>query len=108
MRRQQHARVSRFTGLTADRIEATLNEFRETSLPFLEQQEGYEGIMVLANYAAGTAAALSLWESERHMRASEKLAEQARASAVTTGKAAKDPIVDHYEVIFTTVPVKTA
>jgi heme-degrading monooxygenase HmoA len=103
-----HARLSRFNGLTSERIDETLKEFREQSLPFLEQQDGYEGMLVLANYNAGSAAAISLWESEKAMRASEKLAEQAREAAVQTGRSAQAPIVDRYEVILNAIPARQA
>jgi heme-degrading monooxygenase HmoA len=103
-----HARLSRFNGLTSERIDETVKQFREQALPELEQQEGYEGMLVLANYNAGSAAALSLWDSERSMRKSEKLAEQARQAAIETGRPTQEPVVDRYEVILNAIPAKQA
>jgi heme-degrading monooxygenase HmoA len=103
-----HARLSRFNGLTSERIDETVKQFREEALPALEQQEGYEGMLVLANYNAGSAAAISLWDSERAMRKSEKLAEQARQAAVETGRPTQEPVVDRYEVILNAIGAKQA
>jgi heme-degrading monooxygenase HmoA len=98
-----HARLSRFAGLTPERIEATLEQFRQESLPFLEQQKGYEGMLVLVNYNAGTSAGISFWSTEKDMRASEKAAEEARQRVVDTGQATQEGVVDRYEVVLNTL-----
>ena len=96
-----HARMSRFAGLPAERIEATLQQFGDEGLEALEQQPGFEGISVLVDYRSGKAAAISYWDSERSMRESDKAAAEARAQAVETAGPERDPVVDHYEVVLT-------
>jgi heme-degrading monooxygenase HmoA len=96
-----HARMSRFAGLPAERIEATLQQFGDDGLAALEQQPGFEGITVLVDYRAGKAAAISFWDSQDSMRQSEKAAALARDQAVETGGPERDPVVDHYEVVLT-------
>jgi hypothetical protein len=94
-----HARLTRFVGLGPERIEATIQEFEERSLPQLEQQAGFQGITVGVNHRSGQAVAIALWESEGHMMQSEELAGEAREQAVATGGPDRPPIVDHFEVL---------
>ena len=73
---------------------------QEHELPNLEQQKGFGGITVGVNRRSGQAVAVALWETEGDMRESEKVADQARERAVATAKPERDPVVDHYEVVF--------
>jgi heme-degrading monooxygenase HmoA len=104
-----YVRLSRFAGLDPERIEETKRQFEEQALGQLEQQPGFRGITVGVNYKSGKAVAVTLWETERDLRQSEKLADEARAQAVSTAKPSRDPIVDDYEVIVSrTAPEQTA
>jgi heme-degrading monooxygenase HmoA len=94
-----HARLSRFAGLPPERLDQTVDEFREQQLPELERQAGYKGVVVMLNRSSGQAAALSFWESEADLRASEKLAARAREAAIATAQPEREPIVDSYEVV---------
>jgi heme-degrading monooxygenase HmoA len=94
-----YARMTKFVGLPPERIDQALAEFKEGELAELEGQEGFQGIMVLVDRAQGTAAALSMWDTEPHMRASERSAERARESAVATAKPERFPVTDHFEVV---------
>lgn len=94
-----YARMTKFVGLPPERIDQALAEFKKGELADLEGQEGFQGIMVLVDRPAGTAAALSLWDDEAHMKASERSAERARQSAVATAKPERFPVVDHFEVV---------
>ena len=94
-----HARLSRFAGLDAERIDATVRQFEEEALPRLEQQPGFRGITVGVNYQSGQAVAIALWETEADMSRSEKLATEAREQAVATAGPSRTPIVDQYEVV---------
>ncbi len=94
-----YARMTKFVGLPPERIDQALEEFRSGQLAELEGQEGFQGIMVLVDRPAGTAAALSMWDSEANMKASERTADAARESAVATAKPERYPVVDHFEVV---------
>jgi hypothetical protein len=96
-----HARVSRFAGLDPGRLDETIAEFRSGALEQLRGQQGFKGITVGVNRASGQAIALALYDSEREMRDSEKLAAEARARAVETGshEPSREPVVDHYEIV---------
>ena len=96
-----HARMSRFAGLPPERIDSTLHQFRDEELPALEQQPGFEGIVVLVDQKGGKAAAISFWDTEHHLRDSERAAERARDRAVESAGPTREPVVDRYEVLFT-------
>lgn len=96
-----YARMSRFAGLPAERIDDTLRQFSEEGLTAFEEQSGFEGITVLVDYKGGKAAAISFWDSEATMRRSEKAAALARDQAVERAGPQRDPVVDHYEVVLT-------
>jgi heme-degrading monooxygenase HmoA len=94
-----HVRLSRFAGLDPERIEATVAQFREQGLAQLQQQQGFRGITVGVNRKTGQAVAVTLWETEADMSESERVAAEARERAVETARPAREPIVDHYEVV---------
>jgi heme-degrading monooxygenase HmoA len=94
-----HVRLSRFAGLPPERIDDTIEEFREQQLPELEGQAGFKGVLVMVNRGTGQAAALTFWESEADLHASEKVASRAREAAVASAQPAREPVVDRYEVV---------
>jgi heme-degrading monooxygenase HmoA len=69
-----HVRLSRFAGLPPERIDATIEEFREQQLPELEEQAGFKGVVVMLNRGTGQAAALTFWETEADRRAQRSAA----------------------------------
>lgn len=97
------ARLSRYAGLPPERLEETVREFEADQLPLIEQQPGFEGVVVAVDRKAGKAAAITYWDSEANLRASDQLAAQARAAAEQSAGIAeqpsREPIVDHYEVV---------
>jgi heme-degrading monooxygenase HmoA len=95
-----HARLSRWAGLPPERLDETIREFEQQSLPVLEQQSGFGGVVVMVDRGAGKAAAVTYWETADDLRTTEKLAEEMRARAEATAQARREPIVDHYEVVF--------
>jgi len=94
-----HARLSRYAGLPPERIEQTISQFEDEMLAELEQQKGFEGITVAVDWKAGRAAVITYWATAADLRASDKLAEEARAQAEVTAQPSREPIVDRYEVV---------
>jgi hypothetical protein len=92
-------RMSRFAGLPPERINETVREFEEGQLSALEQQPGFQGILVMVDRGEGKAAAMTFWETRENLIASDKLADQARDAAIATAQPAREPIVDRYEVV---------
>ena len=96
------SRVTTFPGLAPERIKATIAEFEQKHLPQLEQQPGYLGVWAGVDFPGGRAIAVTYWESMEDLRATDKIADQARAAAVTASGVDRDrpPVIDRYEVVF--------
>ncbi len=102
-----YARVTLFPGLAPERIKATLAEFQEKHLPLLEQQPGYRGFWAGVDYTGGRAIAVTYWDSIEAVRASDPVANEVRAAAVTRAGVDRDrpPIIDKYEIVLEHEPV---
>jgi hypothetical protein len=96
-----YARVTTFPGLAPERIKATLEEFREKHLPRLEQQAGYRGVWAGVDYTGGRAIAVTYWESLEALHASDEIAGEMRAAAVTKAGVDRNrpTLTDRYEVV---------
>jgi heme-degrading monooxygenase HmoA len=97
-------RMSRFAGLPPERIDQTIRDFEEGQLPALEQQQGFQGVLVGVDRGEGKAAAMTFWETRESLTASDKLADRAREAAVATAQPDREPIVDRYEVVLEKQP----
>jgi hypothetical protein len=96
-----YARVTTFPGLAPERIKATLSEFEDQHLPELEQQPGYLGVWAGVDFPGGRAIAVTYWETMEELRATDKIADGARAAAVTASGVDRNrpPVTDRYEVV---------
>ena len=103
-----YARVTTFPGLAPERIKATLEEFKQSHLPRLEQQPGYRGVWAGVDYTGGRAIAITYWDSLDSMHASDEIAGDMRAAAVTRAGVDRNrpPITDRYEVVLQKEPVR--
>ena len=90
------ARVSTFQG-PPDQTSKGIRVAREQILPAARLQDGFVGIFLLYDREGGRSLAITLWETEEDLKASEEAALRARAeSALASG----DVIVgvERYEV----------
>jgi hypothetical protein len=96
-----YARVTTFPGLAPERIKATLAEFTGDHLPRLEQEPGYRGVWVGVDYPGGRAIAVTYWETIDALHASDALANEVRAAAVTRAGVDRNrpPVIDRYEMV---------
>ncbi len=92
------ARASTLEG-PPEQVDEGLRYIREQVLPLLQQQDGFNGFIVLGDRQTGKVLGITLWESERDMRASKEEANRLRQeSAEATGEAIAG--VEMYEVPF--------
>ncbi len=75
------ARVSRYQGVSPERMEATTKDVRNVVLPACREIEGFAGLITFADNATGEAMSITFWESEGALRASEQAADEIRSSA---------------------------
>ncbi len=90
------ARMSILEG-SPDQVDEGLRHVREQVLPFMQQQDGFKGFIVLSDHQTGKVIGVSLWESEQAMRTSEEAGDRARGdSAEVVSASGVD--VERYEV----------
>ena len=96
---------SRVTLLEIDTVRTTISAaidlFEERVLPHLREQEGYEGVVVLAN-PDGKAMLVSVWEDEEAANASASFATGALEEFVTMFRS--PPGREGYEVVLAEMP----
>jgi hypothetical protein len=91
-----HARVTSLSG-SPDEVDAGIADFREKVVPFTHEQGGKGGIL-LVDRETGAAIAITLWEDEQALRASEERANQLRAAVAEEMHVSEQPTVNRYEV----------
>jgi heme-degrading monooxygenase HmoA len=91
-----HARMSILEGPT-DQFDEGLRHVREQVLPLMQQQDGFEGFIVLSDRQSGKVIGVSLWESEQAMQASEEVGDRTRSESAEAGGASVAG-VERYEV----------
>lgn len=95
-----HVRLSRLSGVVPAALEAMIEAY-ETSdyVDQLASLGGFGGYLLAADREQGKLTAMSLWESERDLRASDEAAGAARELRVAASGSAHDPIVDRYRIM---------
>jgi quinol monooxygenase YgiN len=91
-----HARVTSLSGSPGE-VEAGIADFREKVVPFTHEQGGKGGIL-LVDRQTGKAVAITLWEDEQALAASEERADALRAAVAEEMRATGQPTVERYEV----------
>ena len=89
-----HARVTTLSG-SPDNAEAGIANFRDNVVPYAKSDG--KGAILLIDRESGKAVAVTLWEDEEAMRASEESANALRAEAAQQ-MGAQQPTVERYEV----------
>jgi hypothetical protein len=90
-----HARVTRLTG-SPENVEAGISNFRDNVLPFT--REDGKGAILLVDRESGSAMAITLWEDEQALAASDERANQVRSDVANEMQASTPPTVERYEV----------
>jgi heme-degrading monooxygenase HmoA len=90
-----HARVTTIAGSPAD-TDAGIENFRANVVPFARDQG--RGAILLVDRQSGQAVAITLWEDEQAMRATEESANALRADAAGRMGASQAPTIGRYEV----------
>src|SRR5687767_9960741 len=94
-----HARLNRIDA-SSERIDDAARRAEEVLLPLLQGMDGFRGFTALADRSTGAQVAISYWESEEAMRASEEAVRQPRKAAVeAAGGRSDDVVVERYEVL---------
>lgn len=95
-----HARVTRLEA-SADRLDEMVGQFETHTIPVLEGLDGYKGYILLGDRTNGVAIAVTYWDSESAMQASDDAVAPERERAAQAAEAASAPTVERYEVVST-------
>jgi len=98
---EMFARVSMYEG-RPERVDEMHHEGVEHVLPALEMQDGYSGGLVLADRESGKVLAVTMWESEQAMDATEDASHWLRIFSAESGGGTISS-VQRYEVLFSAV-----
>ncbi len=90
-----YARVTTFAG-TADDADAGIESFRANVVPWA--RENGRGAILLLDRENGEGIAITFWDDEQSMRASEERANALRADATDQIGATEEPSIGRYEV----------
>lgn len=93
-----HARVTRLEA-SADRLDEMVGQFEAHTIAVLEGLDGYKGYILLGDRTGGLAMAVTYWESESALQASEEAVASERERATQAAEAASGPTVERYEVV---------
>ena len=91
-----HARVTTISG-SPEQAEQGIANFRDNVIPTIKEMGGHGGVLLI-DRASGKAMAITLWEDEAAMRATEERANDLRRAASEELGAAEQPDVERYEV----------
>lgn len=91
-----HARVSTITG-SPDQAEAGIADFKENVTPWIKENGGHGGILLI-DRETGKAIAITLWNDEETMRRSEEAANEHRQRVTDEMQSTQSPTVERYEV----------
>lgn len=91
-----HARVNTITG-SPEQAEAGISDFRENVVPWIKENGGRGGIL-LVDRETGKAIAVTLWNDEEAMRQSEEAANEHRSRVSGEMQSMQPPTVERYEV----------
>ena len=93
-----YARISTFER-TGDQIDQGVQFVQGQVIPRLRQMDGFKEAYWLLDRQGGKMIAITLWESEEALQASEQAVADLRSQAVSTGLVGREPTVERYEVI---------
>ncbi|HEV3229032.1 MAG TPA: antibiotic biosynthesis monooxygenase [Solirubrobacteraceae bacterium] len=85
--------------VSPDRVDAVTRAMQEELIPRYQDQDGYEGFVLLANRETGKVLGVSFWESESDLEASDDLGADARQRLAEVGGEADTPVRETWEVV---------
>lgn len=95
-----HLRLSRFVGLAPERADEMVIAFEEGDyLDRLAQRPGFDGYLLAADRGRGKITAMSFWQTEEDLAASDGIAESARALRIAAVRPTRTPVIDRYELV---------
>jgi heme-degrading monooxygenase HmoA len=83
-------------------VDQVRDQLESDDVPKFQQLDGFKGMTLLTDRQSGKTMAVTFWETEDALRASEDAVQDARTRAAETGGAG-EPQVERFEVILDTM-----
>ncbi len=80
------------------RVDEVTRTLQAGDIPGFRELDGFKGITILTDRGSGKTVAVTFWESEEALKASEEAVKGARQRAADTGNAA-DMQIERFEVV---------
>lgn len=96
-----HARVTTLD-MDPGNVDQVRDQLQTDDVPEFQQLDGFKGMTLLTDRQSGKTVAVTFWESEDALHASEDAVQGARQRAAETGGAG-EPQVERFEVILDTM-----
>jgi heme-degrading monooxygenase HmoA len=93
-----HVRMTRFDG-SPERIDEATRQTEDVWLPKLREIDGFRGVTTLADRSTGTIIAITYWDSEDALRASDERVTDVRKDVADAVAVRSQPSVERYEVV---------
>lgn len=90
-------RVSTIQG-KPERIEEGIRHYREQLIPAAQKITGFKGAFLMVDRKQGKSVGITLWDTEKNLRASTVAADKLRAQGAKTAGTDQPPAVEIYEV----------
>lgn len=91
-------RRTRFEG-SPEKLEQTIQTYRQQLLPVMKQAPGFKGAVLLANRATAAGQSVTLWESDEAEQASRSAGETLRAQAMQSSGGRVVDVESYEEVV---------
>jgi len=92
------ARITTIQGLP-DRVNGGIHHFRDQFVPVASGLRGFRGAYLLVDRKSAKFLGISLWETERELRASEAVSSRLRAQGAEALGTTESPAVEIFEVV---------
>jgi heme-degrading monooxygenase HmoA len=84
-----------------EHIDAGIDFLRKAMLPAAKQIQGFRGMIAMVDRETGKSVALTLWDSDEALEASERAGGRLRAEG---NMPELKPVIERYEVVLTELP----
>lgn len=96
-----HARITTLQ-VQPDRVDDMAERLEQDDVPGFQQLDGFKGMTLLTDRQSGKTVAITFWESEQALQASEDAVKDARDRAAERGGSSSQQ-VERFEVLFDTM-----
>ncbi len=81
-----------------EQIDQGISQYREQTIPAVRSMAGFKGAYLLVDRNSGKSMGITMWDTEKDLKASAAAADKLRAQASKVTGSSSSPLVEIYEV----------